>query len=201
MNPPRNENETEPQSPCGCTKRRSFCKSALAAGIAAAAVAPPVAAGIRTVISATRQKGIAGDFHPLAKLETLGRTPQKFLITAEGVKDGWITNPTKKIGSVYLLLKEGGKEETPGEPLALHTACPHSQCAIDVGNKENPQTGEKELMFFCPCHAAHFDLDGVRLDGVSPRDMDVLETKVENDMVYVKYEDFLSGITEKKSTS
>jgi Rieske Fe-S protein len=53
-------------------------------------------------------------------------------------------------------------------------------------------------MFYCPCHAAHFDFGGKRLDGVSPRDLDSLEVKTENNKVHVRFENFTFGIAEKR---
>lgn len=186
-----------PENTNSSTDRRSFCKSTVALGFAAAAFAPPVAAGIRTVISATEAKGAESTFYPVAKLDTLTQTPQKFVLQAENVKDGWITYPVRHIGSIYLFLN------AENAPIALHSACPHMLCAIESAVRTNPKTQESEPLFFCPCHAASFDLNGERLDEVSqsPRSMDSLELEVRDGTVYVKYEDFLSGVSEKKPKS
>ena len=188
------KNPPAPASGCCSTQRRSFCKSVVAAGLGAAAIAPPVAAGIRVVLSAPQQKGAAGKFYPLTTVDSLGQTPQKFLIT-DDVKDAWMTSPRQKIGSVFLL------KDDKGEIHAIHTICPHAGCVVEAGVKKNPKTDVEELIFHCPCHAAHFDLSGVRLDesSPSPRDLDTLEVQIDPDgKVLVKFENFLTGTAEKK---
>ncbi len=187
------KNEAVQESSCCQTQRRSFCKTVIAAGIGAAAIAPPVASGVRVVLSAPEQKGAAGKFYPLTTLDSLGTTPQKFLIT-DDVKDAWITSPRQKIGSVFLLKK------ADNEVVALQTVCPHAGCTIEAGMKMNPKSKAEELIFYCPCHVAHFDLNGVRLDEVcsSPRDMDTLETQIEDGKVLVKFEKFITGTADKK---
>ena len=177
-------NENEPP-------RRSFCKSAIAAGVAAVAVAPPVAAGIRTVLSVTEVQSSQEKFYPVASLDTLDGTPRKFMIT-DDKDDSWNRNANVKVGSVFL--RKTGENEV----VALSPVCPHALCVIEAAVKKNPKTESDESLLYCPCHAAHFDLNGVRLDGVSPRDLDILETKIENGTVYVKYEEFINGIAEKK---
>ena len=179
------------------TQRRSFCKSVVAAGIGTAAIAPPVAAGIRVVLSATEQKGAAGKFYSLTTIDSLGQTPQKFLIT-DDIRDAWMTSPQQKIGSVFL------SKNDQGEVQAIHSVCPHAACVIETAVKKNPKTGNEELIFYCPCHTAHFDLNGVRLDEASPspRDLDTLEVKIEDDgKVWVKFENFITGTADKKSKS
>ncbi len=126
-------------------------------------------------------------------MDSLDKTPRKFQV-ADDVKDAWITIPRQKLGSVFLFKSENG------EVRALQTVCPHAGCAIEAATKKNPQNGQEQLMFYCPCHAAHFDLAGVKLDGVSPRDLDTLETKIEDGKVFVRFQNFLTGIAEKKAT-
>ena len=196
------KNTTAPQSGCslpasGCsTERRSFCKAVVAGGLGAVAIAPPVASGVRMVLSAPEQKGAAGKFYPLATVDSLGQTPQKFMII-DDIRDAWINSSQQRIGSVFL------SKNDEGEIRAIHTLCPHAACTIETAEKINPQTGEKEAMFYCACHTAHFDWNGVRLDDTSPspRDLDTLEVQIEPDgRVLVKFENFITGIPEKKPT-
>ena len=59
-----------------------------------------------------------------------------------------------------------------------------------------PQGGK----FFCPCHAASFDLAGKRTDATSPspRNMDSLAVEIRNNNeVWVKFENFRMGIAAK----
>lgn len=189
-------NAAKPAEYCGCAEhseeRRSFCKSVVAAGIAAAAVAPPVVAGVRVVLSAPEQKGKEARFFQLATIDTLTKTPQKFLIS-DDTEDAWMLSPQQKIGAVFLSLNDEGNVH------AIQSLCPHAGCTVEVSIRENPKTKIVEPIFYCPCHVASFDLFGVRLDekSQSPRDLDTLEVKVEDGKVFVKFEKFLAGISEK----
>lgn len=180
---------------CGCAvndERRSFCKTVAAAGIAAVAAAPPIAAGVRVVLSAPEQKGKEGQFFQVATLDTLTKTPQKFLIS-DDVEDAWVFSPQQKIGAVFV------SKDDDGNVHAIQSLCPHVGCTVEVSIRENPKTKVVEPIFYCPCHAASFDLHGARLDESSPcpRDLDTLETKVEDGKVFVKFEKFLAGIPDK----
>jgi len=191
---PEQNTEKNPASGCS-TPRRSFCKSVVAAGIGAAAIAPPVAAGIRVVLSGPEQKGLAGKFYHLTTVDSLGDTPQKFLIT-DDIRDAWMTSPRQKIGAAFLL------KDDKGDVRAFNVLCPHAACTLDFGIRKVPKTDTEQLMFYCPCHVAYFDLTGVRLGETSdaPRDMDALEVQVEPDgKVMVKFENFITGTSEKKS--
>ncbi|GHT45468.1 hypothetical protein FACS189454_05000 [Planctomycetales bacterium] len=170
-------------------KRRGFIKVAVGTGLGLCAVGAPICAGSRLIISPVFAKGGAGKFYSLAAVNALTEKPQKFAIV-DDKEDAWTKIPKQKIGSFYL--RKAGDEVQ-----AFHSLCPHAGCMIQVGVKKNPQTGNDEEMFYCPCHAAHFDLNGKRLDGVSPRDLDSLEVKVENGKVAVKFENFKFGTATK----
>jgi len=79
-----------------------------------------------------------------------------------------------------------------GKVLAWQALCPHAGCVLGV------KTVEKSEIFACPCHTAHFDLNGKLLDensSDSPRNMDSLETKIEDGKVYVKFQNFQFGVS------
>jgi nitrite reductase/ring-hydroxylating ferredoxin subunit len=142
------------------------------------------------VLAPVFQENPTGQFYLLTTVETLTEKPQKFAIV-DNKRDAWTTLPNQKIGSLFV-------RKVGGEVSAFHSLCPHAGCMIQIGTKKNPKTGNNEEMFYCPCHAAHFSFDGQRLDGVSPRDLDSLETKIENGKVFVKFENFTFGIAEKR---
>ena len=173
--------------------RRSFVKTGLAVGIGLCAIGAPVCAGVRAVLAPVFQEGISGKFYPIAAFETLTEKPQKFSIV-DDVKDAWMTRPQQTIGTIFVR-KKGDSV------LAFQSLCPHAGCVVQFAARKNPATGQDEEMFHCPCHGAHFDLTGKRLgeNSPSPRDLDALETKVENGMVFVQYAQFVFGIAEKKT--
>ncbi|MDR1962628.1 MAG: Rieske (2Fe-2S) protein [Planctomycetaceae bacterium] len=171
--------------------RRDFIKVAVAAGVGVCAVGTPICAGTRMVLAPGFQESQAGQFYPLTTINALTEKPQKFAIV-DSKRDAWTTLPDQKIGSLFV-------RKVGSEVSAFHALCPHAGCMIQIGTKKNPKTGNEEEMFYCPCHAAHFRFDGTRLDGVSPRDLDSLEVKIENGNVFVKFENFTFGIAEKRT--
>ncbi|MDR0520228.1 MAG: Rieske (2Fe-2S) protein [Planctomycetaceae bacterium] len=179
----------KPDSPEKSAARRNFMKTSAAAGIGACALGTPLCAAVQMILSPVFAEKVSGKFYPLTTVDALTEHPVKFSISDQK-KDAWATLPDQKIGSLFL--RKSGDKIT-----ALHALCPHAGCMIQTGIRTNPQTKEQEEMFYCPCHAAHFDLDGKRLDGVSPRDMDSLEVNVENNHVLVKFENFTFGTAAK----
>ena len=184
--------EKKPLSPEQEAARRDFLKVSVAAGVGACAIGAPVCAAVRLIMAPAFAESAAGKFYPLANLDSLTERPQKFAIV-DDKKDAWTTLPQQKIGTLFLR-KIGDTVQ------AFHSLCPHAGCMIQVGIKKNPKTGTDEELFSCPCHSAHFDLDGNRLDGVAPRNLDALEVKVEEGRVFVKFENFTFGIADKKSS-
>jgi menaquinol-cytochrome c reductase iron-sulfur subunit len=189
-----------PSCCCGCSKdassraetRRGFCGQAAAIVCGAAALATPVVAGIAAFLNPLRQKSQGGQLLRLASLDTLPEdgTPQRVPIIAERT-DAWNRFPAEPIGAVFLRRVKGGVS-------ALQVICPHAGCSI--GFESSPQGGR----FFCPCHAASFNLEGKRTDATSPspRDMDSLEVQIRNkNEVWVKYESFCLGVAAKVAQS
>jgi len=44
---------------------------------------------------------------------------------------------------------------------------------------------EAEVVYVCPCHDAHFSIDGEVVSGPPPRPLDPYETKIENGELFV----------------
>ena len=102
----------------------------------------------------------------------VGEPQRKILAITE--RDGWTQRIVDR--AVWVLRK-------PDDTLAVFTAvCPHLGCTI------NWKTESKN--FGCACHDSHFDLAGRMLSGPSARPMDTLEYKVEDGLLYVKYQNF-----------
>ena len=51
--------------------------------------------------------------------------------------------------------------------------------------------------FVCPCHNSHFAITGQVLSGPAPRPLDTLPYRIEEGVLYVKWERFRAGIPEK----
>jgi menaquinol-cytochrome c reductase iron-sulfur subunit len=153
-----------------------------------AALLVPSVAGIVAFLNPLRQKSSGGQFMRLASLDALPEngTPLKAPVIADRT-DAWTRYQAQPIGAVFLRRTAEGVK-------AMQVICPHAGCSI------NFEGSGSEGKFFCPCHAASFDLAGKRTDQTSPspRDMDTLEVEVRNENeVWVKFQTFGVGTVTK----
>ena len=126
----------------------------------------------------------------LASLDAIPEdgTPLKVSVIADRT-DAWSRFPRESIGAVFLSRTAG---QPGGKVTALQVICPHAGCSINFDT-----SGRK---YFCPCHAASFDLAGIRTDATSPspRNMDSLEVEVrDKNEVWVKFQTFGVGTAKK----
>lgn len=188
ISPARGRPIGTPGDPTATEPRRGFLAKTIALLLGAAAYLTPVMAGVAAFLNPLRQKRQAGQFMRLATLDALPTdgTPLKATVTMDRV-DAWNRVPNQPVGAVFL------RRVGANEVRAIHVVCPHAGCFItfDAGKRG----------FFCPCHNASFDIEGQRLDATSssPRDLDTLECKIEGTEVWVRYENFRTGIADKIS--
>jgi menaquinol-cytochrome c reductase iron-sulfur subunit len=118
---------------------------------------------------------------PTVRLDSLEDGQPKRVALVADHRDAWTMEKQVELGAAWLVRQ--------GEAVrAWSVTCPHLGCAIDrVGGGG----------FNCPCHDSSFDAEGRRLDGPSPRDMDALETRIEDGVVLVDFRRFRQGIAEK----
>ncbi len=75
------------------------------------------------------------------------------------------------------------------ESLTIFSAtCPHLGCTVNA----------KEETFVCACHNSQWNATGEKTSGPTPRHLDVLEHRIENEVLQVKYQDFKQGIETKE---
>lgn len=211
QNPRSSENPQDAQT-CECVQdnptldelldigRRGFLTQASTIILGAAAVCPAVAAAASTSLNPIRGifKHSAGDSagddasaagdgksYRVAALEQLTENgaPVMFSIKDDRM-DGWMLEKDVSIGAVWVQRLAGG------EVRAFQALCPHAGCPI--------MYDDKEKRFYCPCHSAYFQLDGVRTPepspSPSPRDMDMLEAAVATDgSIMVTFQRFKEG--------
>jgi menaquinol-cytochrome c reductase iron-sulfur subunit len=67
--------------------------------------------------------------------------------------------------------------------------CPHLGCQVYF-DREAKQ-------YVCPCHGSHFGLDGSRINGPTPRGLDVLPSKIEQGGLMVQWVQYKPGTAEK----
>ena len=180
----------EAERPAAVEPRRGFVFKMLAVLFGAAAYLPPLAMGVASFLNPLRQKGKAGEFMRLATLDSLPAdgAPLKTTVMMDRV-DAWNRIPNQPVGAVYL------RRVGPKEVRAIQVVCPHAGCLVSY---EAAKKG-----FFCPCHNASFDIEGKRTDAVSssPRDLDTLACKIEGAEVWVRFQNFRTGTSEKVAES
>lgn len=164
----------EPAKPLADTDRRSFLAGLLAVGsatVGALLAVPLIRFALHPVLARTTETswsdvGKTDEFQNLA-------APIKKLVSIEQ-RDGWRRNMIEK--PVYVT------KDARGELIVLSAVCTHLGCTV-------PWV-EKESRFICPCHLGMFAADGALLGGPPPRNMDRLETKIEDGTVKTRYQFF-----------
>lgn len=100
---------------------------------------------------------------PLGKLDSFPVGTPTLATFTRSKTNGW-EKSTASFG-VYVLRK------SESDVAVLSNVCTHLSCHV------NWDAGKKE--YICPCHAAHFDINGKVVSGPPPRPLDTFETKVE----------------------
>ena len=115
------------------------------------------------------------------RLDSLAEGQPKRVSLVADHRDAWTMEKQVELGAAWLL-RQGDAVR------AWSVTCPHLGCSID-----RVATGG----FNCPCHDSSFDPEGRRVDGPSPRDMDSLDTRIEDGVVLVGFRRFRQGTPEK----
>ena len=68
--------------------------------------------------------------------------------------------------------------------------CPHLGCRYQWHPDRN--------LFICPCHHSEFNIDGKVVSGPAPRPLDTLPKKIVNENLFVLWERFIPGISQKE---
>jgi Rieske Fe-S protein len=173
---------------CDADTRRQFIVVSTLAVSAVCGIFP-FAAGITTILDPVKKSSENKEDVPWTKVAPLVNLskdgkPSKYEIILEQVKDAWTTYKNVPAGAVYLSRK--GEEV-----IAFNLKCPHLGCAVDYRSKSND--------YFCPCHNSTFGIDGSVTDenSPSPRGMDTMDTKVEDGIVWIRFQQFTPNIVEK----
>jgi Rieske Fe-S protein len=164
--------------------RRTFMKIGVGAGCAclAGGVAVP-ALGLLGHPLGHEVVSKLDAFLPAGKEKSFGKEPVKVALYADR-KDAWNTIKQVKVGSAWVLEREG-------ELIALSTVCPHLGCSVDWDVEQ-----EK---FKCPCHTSAFSPSGDREEGPAPRGMDRLDVRRGEGLVQIRFQRFKQGVADKES--
>ncbi len=161
--------------------RRALALGVVAGGcaFAAAALAP---AGRFVLAPAFGAAGKGSWVRTVRRSALREGEPTRVAIVADR-RDAWTLEHDVQLGSVWLSKK--------GDVVSAFSAvCPHLGCSVDAVPGG----------FSCPCHTSAFAPDGARRSGPSPRALDALATRIEDDFVVVEFKRFRIGVAEKVET-
>lgn len=140
------------------------------------------------------ESGGGDGFVRVASMEAIPSdgVPRRYPVIADQI-DAWNFTPDEPIGSVYI--------RRENENLTVfHSTCPHAGCSVSY----SPNADAALSAFHCPCHNSSFNPDGSRRESggaknPSPRDLDELEFEERDDALWVNFQNFYTGIHEKKA--
>ncbi len=159
--------------------RRAFLRTAFGAllGVVTAALAWPLVGSLlspayqRVKVQFTRVPGFGSV--PVGQ-------PVKLSFSDDTV-DGYIRQ--HETLDVWVV-KRSATEVTVFSPICTHLGCHYSWEA-------------ESKVFVCPCHASVFSPTGQVVGGPAPRGLDTLPSKIEGDELWVQWERFQAGTSEK----
>jgi len=164
--------------------RRTFLQAIGALVAGAVAILPPVVAGAATLLDPLRRRGGDASVVRVAALSALpeGGPPRRVTVVTDRT-DAWTRYEATPVGAVYL--RRDGDHIS-----ALNVVCPHAGCSVNLA----PDGSH----FACPCHRSRFELDGTRVAGPAPRNLDALDVEIRNENeVWVRFQNFAPGTDEK----
>ncbi len=188
----REELKKPAPAPQAADHRRGFVTKAAAVVVGGAITVCPVAAGLAVLADPLRRTAEGGQLIRVAALDALpdDGVPRQFQVIVDHRDDAWNRFHNEPIGAVFLR-REKGSEKVQ----AFNASCPHAGCFVSF-NAERQQ-------YQCPCHTSAFAVDGKAVFGPSPRALDELPCEVKADggtkNIYVAFQDYYTGIAEKKA--
>ncbi len=121
------------------------------------------------------------DWVPLGNADQLPVDEPQALDYAMTVKDGWQKSQVTKATWAV--------KRPDGQITVFSPICPHLGCGY--------RWDRPDRVFKCPCHGSVYDIDGAVKAGPAPRPLDTIQSKVENGELYIKYQEFKSGLSKK----
>lgn len=157
-----------PQEKDSSSTRRDFMKVAIAGigGLISAAFGFPALAYI--IGPALKQD--SSDWIQLGSVSKVEAGIPTLFKTILETQTGWIT--AEEEFSAYVLTEDGQNY------VVMSNICTHLGCRV--------RWIAEEQGFFCPCHNGAFSKNGNVTGGPPPRPLDRFESKVENDVLFVK---------------
>lgn len=161
--------------------RRAFLRWATAVGGFLSATLAGVPA-LRAFLSPTFRRERAENWIRLGEVDAFDWEVPIKIDFVDAVKDAWVES--RRLRNVWIYTEDGENF------IVYNGRCTHLGCNFSLD--------EEHSVFRCPCHTGFFDIKtGSVLGGPPPRALDVLQTKVEDGILYAQYQDFRLGVAEK----
>lgn len=162
-------------------ERRSFL--GILSGLIAGGISAVLGVNIgRFAVSPALSAAVAENWADLGPIANIAEGKPVKLNVVISQDAGWGKFQAQR--AVWVIRKE--------DKVTVFTAvCPHLGCTVNA----------KEDVFICACHDSKWDVAGNTQGGPTPRGLDALEYKVENDTLKVRYQDFKQGIAQKEVLS
>ena len=145
----------------------------------------PFLAGLAVLLDPLRRNKANADGPEMIRIAPVDAVPadgvpRQFPVVKDR-QDAWTYSPDQRVGAVFLRRKEDSEAVD-----AFNVVCPHAGCFIEFKDGGDA--------FQCPCHTSAFTMDGQKIDPTpSPRDMDRLETKIEDGWIHVAFANYIPG--------
>ena len=151
--------------------RRDFI-TMVTAGVGAFITAAVGLPAIAYLIEPALQSGSSKDaWVPLGKLDSFAVGKPALATFTRSKVNGW----EKSVNSYGAFVLR--KSET--EVVVLSNVCTHLSCRVNWESDKQ--------QYVCPCHDAHFNIDGKVVAGPPPRPLDVYQTKVDNGILSIHF--------------
>jgi menaquinol-cytochrome c reductase iron-sulfur subunit len=126
---------------------------------------------IAYLIDPALKAGSSDAWIPLGKLDSFEIGKPSLSTFTRSKVNGW--EKTVNSYGVFVLRK------SENDVVATSNKCTHLSCRVNW----NPD----QQQYICPCHDAHFDINGNILAGPPPRPLDTYETKVEDGILSIHF--------------
>jgi menaquinol-cytochrome c reductase iron-sulfur subunit len=167
------------------TTRRGFLGTlaVLLGGAIAALASVPILGSLLSPLRSRQPQAAADPPIPVGNLGDFTVGVPRRVELVRSVTDAWSRSEASTVGAAWIT------RNPDNSFTAFSTICPHLGCGVNMDKARGH--------FACPCHTSAFALDGKRLEGPSPRNMDTLTVEVRGQSVFVHYRRFKVGTPER----
>jgi quinol---cytochrome c reductase iron-sulfur subunit, bacillus type len=172
---PQDVTETGP----GVQERRRFLKVfiGLFSSLVAAALAIPFLGAVIGGSSRTKKRS----FSKVAAVDSLPLGRPVDVVYAETSSDAYIRQ--EAVHHLWVV------KRSDSDVVVFSPICPHLGCGFAWDPRDS--------LFKCPCHGSVFTIDGRVVAGPAPRGLDTLPAEVRGGALYVQWEQFRVGTSQK----